>query len=171
MIEVSSKERTSRYCQPHRSRSRLRLPWPRREALTSPGRGTGLAHGIRQWSASPSSSRLAITGANNTLSHTLGRAPTVTDIATYLEISEDEVIEGLEGARAYNSTSLSTPISDGGTELGETLGGEDTGFAEAETRVGHAPKGAPRSEAQSTEAVPVGDRPVGEGLEIRAEAA
>ncbi|MFD1364484.1 RNA polymerase sigma factor SigF [Actinoplanes sichuanensis] len=79
--------------------------------------------------------RLAITGANNTLSHTLGRAPTVADIAAYLEISEDEVIEGLEGARAYNSTSLSTPISEGGTELGETLGGEDSGFAEAETRI------------------------------------
>ena len=83
--------------------------------------------------------RLAITGANNTLSHTLGRAPTVTDIATYLKISEDEVIEGLEGARAYNSTSLSTPISESGTELGETLGSEDTGFAEAEARIALGP--------------------------------
>ncbi|WP_328459572.1 SigB/SigF/SigG family RNA polymerase sigma factor [Actinoplanes sp. NBC_00393] len=83
--------------------------------------------------------RLAITGANNTLSHTLGRAPTVADIAKHLEISEDEVIEGLEGARAYNSTSLSTPISEGGTELGETLGAEDTGFAEAEARISLGP--------------------------------
>ncbi|MEV4281499.1 RNA polymerase sigma factor SigF [Actinoplanes xinjiangensis] len=83
--------------------------------------------------------RLAITGANNTLSHTLGRAPTVADIAKHLEISEDEVIEGLEGARAYNSTSLSTPISEGGTELGETLGSEDNGFAEAEMRIALGP--------------------------------
>ncbi|GIF44592.1 RNA polymerase sigma factor SigF [Actinoplanes xinjiangensis] len=83
--------------------------------------------------------RLAITAANNTLSHTLGRAPTVADIAAHLEISEDEVIEGLEGARAYNSTSLSTPISDSGTELGETLGGEDTAFEEAEARIALAP--------------------------------
>ncbi|HWS32751.1 MAG TPA: SigB/SigF/SigG family RNA polymerase sigma factor [Actinoplanes sp.] len=83
--------------------------------------------------------RLAITGANNTLSHTLGRSPTVADIATYLDISEDEVIEGLEGARAYNSTSLSTPITEGGTELGETLGGEDEGFAIAELRVALGP--------------------------------
>ncbi|WP_229068783.1 RNA polymerase sigma factor SigF [Actinoplanes sp. DH11] len=79
--------------------------------------------------------RLAITGANNTLSHTLGRSPTVADIAEHLGISEDEVVEGLEGARAYNSTSLSTPISEGGTELGETLGGEDDGYTQAETRV------------------------------------
>ncbi|MFC7534341.1 RNA polymerase sigma factor SigF [Actinoplanes sp. GCM10030250] len=83
--------------------------------------------------------RLAITGANNTLSHTLGRSPTVADIAGHLGITEDEVIEGLEGARAYNSTSLSTPIADSGTELGETLGGEDTGFEDAELRIALAP--------------------------------
>src|SRR5512142_605408 len=39
--------------------------------------------------------RLAITAANNTLTHTLDRSPTVADIATYLEISEEEVLEGL----------------------------------------------------------------------------
>ncbi|GAA2672817.1 MULTISPECIES: SigB/SigF/SigG family RNA polymerase sigma factor [Actinoplanes] len=83
--------------------------------------------------------RLAITGANNALSHTLGRSPTVADIAEYLSISEDEVIEGLEGARAYNSTSLSTPITEGGTELGETLGTTDTGFEEAEMRIALGP--------------------------------
>jgi RNA polymerase sigma-B factor len=83
--------------------------------------------------------RLAITGANNTLSHTLGRSPTVADIAQHLDISEDEVIEGLEGARAYNSTSLSTPVSENGSELGDTLGGMDAGFEEAEMRVALGP--------------------------------
>jgi RNA polymerase sigma-B factor len=84
--------------------------------------------------------RLAITGANSTLSHTLGRSPTVADIATHLGISEEEVLEGLEGARAYNSTSLSLPISaDGNTELGDTLGGEDDGFENAELRVALGP--------------------------------
>ena len=69
--------------------------------------------------------RLAITEANSTLTHTLGRSPTVADIATHLGVTEEEVLEGLEGARAYNATSLSTPISaDGTTELGDTLGGE-----------------------------------------------
>ncbi|MEV4281358.1 sigma-70 domain-containing protein, partial [Actinoplanes xinjiangensis] len=49
------------------------------------------------------------------------RSPTVADIANHLDISEDEVIEGLEGARAYNASSLSTPVVEGQTELGETL--------------------------------------------------
>ncbi|GAA4946359.1 RNA polymerase sigma factor SigF [Actinoplanes utahensis] len=83
--------------------------------------------------------RLAITAANNTLTNTLGRSPTVADIATHLGISEDEVIEGLEGARAYQSTSLSTPVAEGGAELGDTLGGEDAGFANAELRVALGP--------------------------------
>jgi len=83
--------------------------------------------------------RLAITAANNTLTHDLGRSPTVADIAEHLGVSEDEVIEGLEGARAYNSTSLSTPVTEGGSELGETLGGLDTGFEEAELRIALGP--------------------------------
>ncbi|GAA2642205.1 RNA polymerase sigma factor SigF [Paractinoplanes durhamensis] len=84
--------------------------------------------------------RLAITGANSALSHTLGRSPTVADIAAHLEISEEDVLEGLEGARAYNSTSLSTPANeDGSTTLGDTLGGEDDGFELAELRVALGP--------------------------------
>ena len=84
--------------------------------------------------------RLAITAANATLTNTLGRSPTVTDVALHLEITEEEVLEGLEGARAYNSTSLSTPVgADGGTELGETLGGEDDRYEIAETRIALEP--------------------------------
>ncbi|WP_229068940.1 RNA polymerase sigma factor SigF [Actinoplanes sp. DH11] len=83
--------------------------------------------------------RLAITGANNTLSHTLGRSPTVADIAEHLGITEDEVLEGLEGARAYSSASLSTPINEEGAELGSTLGGEDTAFELAELRIALGP--------------------------------
>jgi RNA polymerase sigma-B factor len=84
--------------------------------------------------------RLAITEANATLTHNLGRSPTVADIAVHLGVTEEEVLEGLEGARAYNATSLSTPISaDGTTELGDTLGGEDTEFELAETRVALGP--------------------------------
>src|SRR5882724_4241236 len=48
--------------------------------------------------------RLAITEANATLTHTLGRSPTITDIATHLNTSEEDILEGLEGARAYNAT-------------------------------------------------------------------
>jgi RNA polymerase sigma-B factor len=84
--------------------------------------------------------RLAITEANSTLTHTLGRSPTIADISIHLGTTEEEVLEGLEGARAYNATSLSTPISaDGTTELGDTLGAEDHEFELAETRVALGP--------------------------------
>jgi len=84
--------------------------------------------------------RLAITEANATLTHTLGRSPTVTDIAAHLNTTDEDILEGLEGARAYNATSLSTPITtDGTTELGDTLGGEDHEYELAETRVALAP--------------------------------
>jgi RNA polymerase sigma-B factor len=84
--------------------------------------------------------RLAITAANNTLTQTLGRSPTVADIAAYLDVTEDDVLEGLEGGRAYTATSLSTPAgADGDVELGATLGGEDPEYALAEARIALGP--------------------------------
>ncbi|MGW4499995.1 SigB/SigF/SigG family RNA polymerase sigma factor [Micromonospora sp. NPDC004336] len=85
--------------------------------------------------------RLRISEANGALTQTLNRAPTVADIAAHLDITEEEVLEGLEGARAYNAVSLSTPIGDGdsATELGDTLGAEDDEFALAELRVALGP--------------------------------
>jgi RNA polymerase sigma-B factor len=64
----------------------------------------------------------------------------VADIAAHLGVTEEDVLEGLEGARAYNATSLSTPISaDGSTELGDTLGADDHEYELAETRVALGP--------------------------------
>jgi RNA polymerase sigma-B factor len=84
--------------------------------------------------------RLAITAANSELTHTLGRSPTVADIAVHLKVTEEEILEGLEGARAYSATSLSTPIGpDGATELGETLGAEDHEYQLAEARIALGP--------------------------------
>jgi RNA polymerase sigma-B factor len=72
---------------------------------------------------------MAISAANTELSNSLGRAPTVADVAGHLGLTEEEVLEGLEGARAYAATSLSTPVrEDGDRELGDTLGGPDTAF-------------------------------------------
>ncbi|MFG1606413.1 SigB/SigF/SigG family RNA polymerase sigma factor [Actinoplanes sp. NPDC049265] len=84
--------------------------------------------------------RLQITAANNELTHTLGRAPTVADVADHLGTTEEEVLEGLEGARAYSATSLSTPAGeDGQGELGDTFGSEDHGYELAELRVALGP--------------------------------
>jgi RNA polymerase sigma-B factor len=77
-----------------------------------------------------------INEATNTLSHQLGRSPTVTDVAAYLERTEDEVIEGLDSARAYSAVSLQTLVGNGedGTELGDLFGAEDPELANAEIR-------------------------------------
>jgi RNA polymerase sigma-B factor len=72
---------------------------------------------------------LAITEANSRLVQTLGRGPTVADIAADLEISEEEVIEGLEGGYAFRPASLSAPVSaDRATELGDTVGTDEYGY-------------------------------------------
>jgi RNA polymerase sigma-B factor len=84
--------------------------------------------------------RQEITTANDGLTHTLGRPPTVTDIAEHLKIRDDDVLEGLEGARAYATASLCAPVGDeGGTELGDTIGDEDPGFELAEFRTALGP--------------------------------
>jgi len=85
--------------------------------------------------------RMAISQANSTLTQTLGRSPTLADVAAHLTLTEEDVIEGLEGARAYNAVSLSTPIGDGtrSLDLGDTLGGEDNEIALAELRVALGP--------------------------------
>jgi len=80
--------------------------------------------------------RMAITDANATLTQTLGRAPTITDIAAHLNATEDEVLEGLEGARAYRATSLSTPVgADDSHQLGDLFGADDHDYELAELRI------------------------------------
>jgi RNA polymerase sigma-B factor len=84
--------------------------------------------------------RLEITAAKNTLSHTLGRSPTVADVAQHLGISEEEVLEGLEGTSAYTATSLSSPVGENGDSvLSDTIGGDDDGYALAELRIALGP--------------------------------
>jgi RNA polymerase sigma-B factor len=53
--------------------------------------------------------KLSLTKATADLSQRNGRAPTVAELAKYLELSEDEVLEGLESANAYSAISLDAP--------------------------------------------------------------
>jgi RNA polymerase sigma-B factor len=93
--------------------------------------------------------RIAISDANTELTRTLGRAPTVADIATYLKVGEEEVLEGLEGAQAYRATSLSTPVgADGAFELGDTFGAADPGYESAEGHLALGPALACLTERQ-----------------------
>lgn len=84
--------------------------------------------------------RLAISDAGNTLTQSLGRSPTVADLAKHLDLTEEEVLEGLEGARAYSARSLSAPTSeDGTTTLADTLGQADHDMELAELRIALGP--------------------------------
>jgi RNA polymerase sigma-B factor len=82
--------------------------------------------------------RISIGQATAELSQRSGRSPTVAELAAHLGISEDEVIEGLEGALAYSTTSLDTPVgglSDGDAPLlGDTLHAESDDFEAIEYR-------------------------------------
>ncbi|MBF7096420.1 SigB/SigF/SigG family RNA polymerase sigma factor [Alkalibacter mobilis] len=72
------------------------------------------------------------------LQHKLMRTPTIKDISEYLEVSEEEVIEAMEGSYAYSPTSLDVRISNSKDEndlsLFEVLGIEDTNISEVEDK-------------------------------------
>jgi RNA polymerase sigma-B factor len=47
--------------------------------------------------------KLSLTKATSELSQKLGRSPTVAELASHLEMTEEEVLEGLESANAYSA--------------------------------------------------------------------
>lgn len=71
---------------------------------------------------------LAITAASGELSQRLGRAPTPSEIATHLNLTQEDVFEGLEAGNAYHSVSLDEALSaDSDSDpLAEMLGEEDS---------------------------------------------
>ncbi|MFJ7948502.1 SigB/SigF/SigG family RNA polymerase sigma factor [Streptomyces sp. NPDC096354] len=74
--------------------------------------------------------RVALAKSKEALSTTLGRTPTVRELATDLDLTEDEVIEGLVAANGYTARSIDTPgsnneSSDGGPTYAETMGDVD----------------------------------------------
>ena len=79
---------------------------------------------------------LAINAAVAELSQHNGRAPTASELASHLGLSREEVLEGLEAANAYQSTSLDTPVGaePDSPSLVDTLGGEDSAIAAVEYR-------------------------------------
>jgi RNA polymerase sigma-B factor len=72
------------------------------------------------------------------LTRELHRAPSVTQIAEHTGLGEEQVLEALEAAAAYSSTSLETPRTGGDGDVGDTLadtiGGAEDGFERAEER-------------------------------------
>ncbi|MGI8407054.1 MAG: RNA polymerase sigma factor SigF [Actinomycetota bacterium] len=77
------------------------------------------------------------------LGQELGRTPTVAEIAQSAGATEEQVLEGLEIAQAYNFASLDAPIDTeegGSTSFADQLGEEDTALANLEYRASLAPE-------------------------------
>lgn len=65
----------------------------------------------------------------------LGRGPTIPEIAENLGVAEEDVIEAMEAGAAYKPGAISTPDADGESREDRLLGEEDLGYANIEARV------------------------------------
>ena len=83
--------------------------------------------------------RISIGRATADLSQELGRSPTVAEIAERLDVSQDEVLEGLDSAQAYATASLDGGAGDSDDDehpgsLQDVLGSVDTAIAGVDNR-------------------------------------
>ena len=77
-----------------------------------------------------------VSRADSELTHRLGRSPKVSEVAAYLDVAEEEVLEALSADGCFTPTSLDTPVgSEGSGVLGELIPGDDSAMSEAEARV------------------------------------
>jgi RNA polymerase sigma-B factor len=85
---------------------------------------------------------LLVEDANEKLTSARGRPPSVSEIATHLELSGEEVLDGLKAAQAYDTLSLDEsphgPDETDAVTLGETLGAEDERYELIEADVATA---------------------------------
>jgi RNA polymerase sigma-B factor len=74
--------------------------------------------------------------AMDALTNSLGRSPTVAEVAERIGASEEEVLEALEARAAYRLASIDTPVNgdDGDSGAGMQLGGAEPGYAVVEER-------------------------------------
>jgi RNA polymerase sigma-B factor len=76
--------------------------------------------------------------AQHRLSSKTGRSPTVQELAEYLELSIEDVLESLETSRAHHAASLDAPFDDGEGETGtivDRFGTEDRDLDLADIRL------------------------------------
>src|SRR3984885_12816217 len=76
--------------------------------------------------------------ANQLLSSRLNRAPTGPELAQYLELDIEDVLDALETSRAHHASSLDAPYDDGEGESGtmvESFGDLDPSLLSADDRV------------------------------------
>jgi RNA polymerase sigma-B factor len=71
---------------------------------------------------------LKVRDAQETLTNERGRAPTVNQLAEYLELDTEQVIDALQATQAYEALSLDAPhpgADDDATTFGDAMGHED----------------------------------------------
>jgi RNA polymerase sigma-B factor len=80
--------------------------------------------------------KLSLAKATSELSQKNGRAPTVGELATFLGLSEEEILEGLESANAYSAVSLDAPDTgdDDSPAVADSLGSQDDALEGVEYR-------------------------------------
>jgi RNA polymerase sigma-B factor len=80
--------------------------------------------------------RLEITRATSDLAQSLGRSPTVADLAAHLGVREEDVVEGLDSAHAYRALSLQAPLLGEApdTRLADLMGDVDHQLESVEDR-------------------------------------
>ncbi len=96
---------------------------------------------------------LTVSEATERLTNRFGRSPTVHELATYLELSQEEVLDALQAGQAYASTSLDAPAPTSGEPsadrtLESELGGEDERFelVDAKLAIAEAARSLPEAE-------------------------
>lgn len=81
-----------------------------------------------------------VSAVMNEMMQTLGRSPRVSEVAEFLEVPLEDVVEALSSDGCFTPTSLDTPIGkDGNGTLGELLSEDDRDMSAAEARVMLAP--------------------------------
>jgi len=78
--------------------------------------------------------RASLSSATADLTQTMGRSPTVAELAAHLKIGEEEVLEGLESANAYTAVSIEASDGEGGLSVADTLGADDLSLEGVEYR-------------------------------------
>ena len=97
----------------------------------------------RTWSIRPprrvQELHLALRRAQEEMAQTLGRSPTVKELARFCEVSQDDVLEALEASGAHQAASLdqsrTTEADDTGSSLGDrVLSTDEAGFDHTDRR-------------------------------------
>jgi RNA polymerase sigma-B factor len=87
----------------------------------------------RRWIQIPrrvQEAKAVVAAATDELTQSLGRSPTVAELATHLGVDQELVLEALTVEDNFSLASLDTPLADGdeSATLADTVGADDTGY-------------------------------------------